>query len=224
MKSGEQSKESVIKMKQNVKKILQSANRKQIVSALVISFILGVNSVFRNLVENVITSSPFLEEQQISLIMLFGVIAVYIAVFLIGMLADKFGRLPLLYFFSIMIPIARIMFALIVNQPYFTFILTSIFVGLSEFGYWGGWITISIVILELVTTQSRGTGAGLKSFAGAFGITVGFLLTSLITFFSNLSISFIFLGLLTLIIAPLTYLYLKETKRIDMRDISRLKK
>jgi MFS family permease len=224
MKSGEQSKESVIKMKQNVKKILQSANRKQIVSALVISFILGVNSVFRNLVENVITSSPFLEEQQISLIRLFGVIAVYIAVFLIGMLADKFGRLPLLYFFSIMIPIARIMFALVVNQPYFTFILTSIFVGLSEFGYWGGWITISIVILELVTTQSRGTGAGLKSFAGAFGITVGFLLTSLITFFSNLSISFIFLGLLTLIIAPLTYLYLKETKRIDMRDISRLKK
>lgn len=223
MKENEQSKQRVIKMKENVKGVLNSANRKEIFAALIISFVLGVNSVFRNLVENVISSSPYLGGQQISLIMLFGVIAVYIAVFLIGIFADKFGRRPLLYFFSILIPIARIMFALVVNQPHFTFLLTSIFVGLSEFGYWGGWISISIVILELVTTDSRGTGAGLKSFAAAFGITMGFLLTSVVTFFSNLSIAFIILGLLTIVIAPLTYKFITETKRIDMRDIARLK-
>jgi MFS family permease len=185
--------------------------------------ILGMNSVFRNLVEEAVSSSSYLNQQEISLLMLIGVIAVYLAVILIGVLADKFGRIPLLYIFSILIPIARIMFAIVAFQPILTFPLTSLFVGMSEFGYWGGWITLSIVVMELVPTESRGTGSGLKSFFGAFGITIGFLSTALMTYISNLSISFVILGLFGIIIVPLVYKYLKETKKVDMRDISRLK-
>jgi MFS family permease len=223
MKDDLDSKQRIISLKENVSGLFKSENRTEIIVCLVISVILGMNSVFRNLVEEAVSSSSYLNQQEISLLMLIGVIAVYLAVILIGVLADKFGRIPLLYIFSILIPIARIMFAIVAFQPILTFPLTSLFVGMSEFGYWGGWITLSIVVMELVPTESRGTGSGLKSFFGAFGITIGFLSTALMTYISNLSISFVILGLFGIIIVPLVYKYLKETKKVDMRDISRLK-
>lgn len=224
MKKDLDSKQRIMSLKENISGLFKSPNNNEIKVCLVISFIFGMNSIFRNLVVRAVSLSAYLNQDQISLMMLFGVIAVYMAVILIGTLADKFGRLPLLYFFSGLIPIARIMFALVAFQPILTFPLTVIFTGMSEFGYWGGWITLSIVILELVPTEARGSGSGLKSFFGAFGITVGFLSTSILTMFFDLSISFIILGLFTIIGIPLIYKYLKETKSIDMREISRLKR
>ncbi|MBD3216023.1 MAG: MFS transporter [Candidatus Lokiarchaeota archaeon] len=223
MKDDLESKQRIIGLKENVSGLFKSENRTQIIVCLIISVILGMNSVFRNLVEEAVSSSPYLNQQEISLVMLIGVLAVYMAVILIGIFADKFGRIPLLYVFSILIPIARIMFAIVAFQPLLTFPLTSLFIGMSEFGYWGGWITLSIVVMELVPTESRGTGSGLKSFFGAFGITIGFLSTALMTYISNLSIAFVILGLFGIIIVPLVYKYLNETKKVDMKDISRLK-
>jgi MFS family permease len=136
---------------------------------------LGANAIFRNLVEEAVSQSPYINENQISLIMLVGVFAVYLSVFIIAGLGDRIGRLPLIYLFSILIPIGRILFVLSAYQPILTFGLTAIFTGVAEMGYWGAWITISILILEIISTDSRGTGAGLKSFIGAFGITLGFI-------------------------------------------------
>ncbi|MFO7797397.1 MAG: MFS transporter [Promethearchaeati archaeon] len=223
MKKDLDSKQRINTLKENISGIFKSSNGTQIKVCLIISFIFGMNSIFRNLVVRAVSLSPYLTQDQISLMMLIGVVAVYMAVILIGTLADKFGRLPLLYFFSVMIPIARVMFALVAFQPLLTFPLTVIFTSMSEFGYWGGWITLSIVILELVPTEARGSGSGLKSFFGAFGITVGFLSTSVFTLFFDLSISFVILGLFTIIAIPLIYKYLKETKKVDMREISKLK-
>ena len=87
---------------------------------------MGANSIFRNLVEQAVSQSSYINEEQISIIILQGVIAVYIAVFLIGGLADKFGRHPLLYFFALLIPFARIMFVVVTYQPFLTFGLTAI--------------------------------------------------------------------------------------------------
>jgi len=224
MKKELDSKERIISLRENISGIFKSSNGTQIKVCLIISFIFGMNSIFRNLVVRSVSLSPYLTQDQISLMMLIGVVAVYMAVILIGTLADKFGRLPLLYFFSVLIPIARVMFALVAFQPFLTFPLTVIFTSMSEFGYWGGWITLSIVILELVPTEARGSGSGLKSFFGAFGITVGFLSTSVFTLFFNLSISFVILGLFTIIALPLVYKYLNETKKIDMSEISKLKR
>ena len=177
----------------------------------------------QNLVEQAVSQSSYINKEQISLIILMGVIAVYIAVFLIGGLADKIGRLPLLYFFALLIPFARIMFVIVAYQPFLTFGLTALFAGLSEMGYWGAWITISIVILEIIPTESRGTGAGLKSFIAAFGITLGFLSTSLITLLLDLNWAFIIIGLLAVFIVPLVYWYLQETRNVDLKEVSKLK-
>ncbi|MBD3197376.1 MAG: MFS transporter [Candidatus Lokiarchaeota archaeon] len=223
MREETKSKERIITIRQNVSNLIKSQNKKEIIASLVISFLLGANSIFRNLVEEAASQSLYMVEDQISLIILAGVIAVYIAVFLIGGLADKIGRLPLLYIFTILIPIARLIFALVVYQPFATFPLTALSVGLSEMGYWGAWITISIVILEIIPTETRGTGAGLKSLAGAFGITLGFLSASLISFFLDLAWAFVILGFLTVFIIPLVYTYLNETRNVDLKEISKLK-
>jgi len=218
IKNREQSLFTNISFRENIRSQLKSPNRRSIIASLVISFVLGLNVIFRNLVEQELSNSPFLTSSQVSIIMLVGVFAVIFAAILMGTLADRIGRIPLLYAFSLLIPIGRIFFVLLVNTP-ISFISSMLFVGLSEIGYWGGWVTISIVILELIPTESRGTGSGLKSFFGAMGITVGLLSASLITFFYGLSIAFIIIGLLSLINLPIIYKYLEETKQIDMKDV-----
>jgi predicted MFS family arabinose efflux permease len=224
MKDEFETKQRIISLKENVSGVFKSDNRKEIIVCLIISFILGINSIFRNLMEEAASSSAYLNQQEVSSILLVGVFSIYIAVILIGIFADKFGRLPLLYFFSILVPFARLMFTIVAFQPILTFPLTAFFGAMSEFGYWGAWITLSIVILELVPTDARGTGSGLKSFFGAFGVTLGFISTSIITNISNLSTSFVILASFILIIIPLIYKYLKETKMTDMKDIARLKR
>jgi AAHS family benzoate transporter-like MFS transporter len=218
IKDPEKNLRTQISLRENIKSQLKSPNRKSLLASLVISFILGLNVIFRNLVEQELSTSDYLTSSQVSIIMLVGVFAVIFAAIVMGTLADKIGRLPLLYIFSLLIPIGRILFVLFVNTP-ISFISSMIFIGLSEIGYWGGWVTISIVILELIPTESRGTGSGLKSFFGAMGITVGLLSASLITLFYGLPIAFIVIGLMSLINLPLIYKYLKETKQVDMKDV-----
>ncbi|GAH29942.1 unnamed protein product, partial [marine sediment metagenome] len=47
--------------------------------------------------------------------------------------------------------------------------------GLANLSYWGLRILISIMALEIIPTQSRGTGTGLKTLASSVGITVGLI-------------------------------------------------
>ncbi|TXT58190.1 MAG: membrane protein of unknown function [Promethearchaeota archaeon] len=218
IKDPEKNLHTQISLRENIKSQLNSPNRKSLLASLVVSFILGLNVIFRNLVEQELSTSEYLTSPQVSIIMLVGVFAVIFAAIIMGTLADKIGRLPLLYIFSLLIPIGRILFVIFVNTP-ISFVSSMIFVGISEIGYWGGWVTISIVILELIPTESRGTGSGLKSFFGAMGITVGLLSASLITLFYGLPIAFIVIGLMSLINLPLIYKYLKETKQVDMKDV-----
>jgi MFS family permease len=76
-----------------------------------------------------------------------------------------------------------------------------------------------MVILEVVPTEARGTGAGLKSLAAAIGITIGFFLSSLITLLINLAMTFVILSLLLLLNILLIRKNLKETKHIDLKNV-----
>ncbi|TFF89638.1 MAG: MFS transporter, partial [Promethearchaeota archaeon] len=80
MKNQDESKQRIITLKENVSGLFKSQNRKQLIASLVISLFLGANAIFRNLVEEAVSQSPYIDQNQISLIMLVGVFAVYLSV------------------------------------------------------------------------------------------------------------------------------------------------
>ncbi len=208
-----------ISFKENFKTLMKSSNKSQLIALMVMSFIMGINSIFRNLVEQLLTSSPYLDQNQVNIVLLLASISVVFAFIIIGILGDKVGRLPLLYIFAILVPIARIIIAFGSTMSQGAFILSIIGGSLSEIGYWGEWVLISMVILEIVPTEARGTGSGLKSLSAAIGITLGFFMSSIFTLFFNLGTSFIILSLLLVINIILIRKNLKETKQIDLKDV-----
>jgi hypothetical protein len=73
--------------------------------------------------------------------------------------------------------------------------------------------------LEIIPTQTRGTGAGLKTLASSVGITVGLIISSLITFSAGLAVSFLSFSLLFILVFILILTSLKESKGVNLSDI-----
>jgi hypothetical protein len=73
--------------------------------------------------------------------------------------------------------------------------------------------------LEIIPTQSRGTGVGLKTLSGSVGITVGLIISSIISYSQGLAISFITFSLLYIIITLSVIFFLKETKGVNLSEI-----
>ena len=73
--------------------------------------------------------------------------------------------------------------------------------------------------LEIIPTQTRGTGAGLKTLISSVGITVGLILSSIITFSQGLAMSFLIFSLFFIAVFFLVLVFLKETKGVDLSKI-----
>jgi len=208
-----------VRFRENFKLMMGSANKTQLIILMIMSFIMGINSIFRNLVEQLLSSNTSLDQGQVNIVLIIASISVIFAFIIMGAFADKIGRIPLLYAFAILIPIARFIVVLGSVYPQGAFILSTVGGGLSEIGYWGEWVLISMVILEIIPTETRGTGSGLKSLFAGIGITIGFLLSSVITFLISLEATFVILSLLLVINIFLIYKYLRETKNVDLKNV-----
>jgi len=208
-----------VSFRENFKLMMGSANKTQLIALMIMSFIMGINSIFRNLVEQLLSSHTSLDQGQVNMVLMIASISVIFAFVIMGAFADKIGRIPLLYAFAIIIPIARFIAVLASVYPQGAFILSIVGGGLSEMGYWGEWVLISMVILEIIPTETRGTGSGLKSLFAGIGITIGFLLSSVITFLISLEATFVILSLLLVINIFIIYKYLRETKNIDLKNV-----
>ncbi|MFX1326917.1 MAG: MFS transporter [Promethearchaeota archaeon] len=136
-----------------------------------------------------------------------------------GIIADKFGRKILCYIYSLIFPISIITIIFGVNLSRGASLVVSIGAGLANVSYWGLRILINIITLEIIPTQARGTGAGTKTLISSVGITVGLILSSIITFNQGLAVSFIVFSMLFIIIIALIFLFLRETKGINLSEI-----
>ncbi|MFX0002202.1 MAG: hypothetical protein ACFE9J_01845, partial [Candidatus Hermodarchaeota archaeon] len=72
---------------------------------------------------------------------------------------------------------------------------------------------------EIIPTQTRGTGAGLKTLTSSAGITVGLILSSIITFSQGLAVSFLTFSLLFFVVFFLILVFLRETKGINLSHV-----
>ena len=136
-----------------------------------------------------------------------------------GFLADRIGRKPLLYLWSFLLPISVIIWVLGAKNSSNAYLIVSIGYAISHISYWGLWGIIRLIALELMPTDRRGTGIGVRSLIGAVGITTGLLISSFIVLELGLGITFIIFVLGNFLIIPLGFLFVKETKGVDLKAI-----
>ncbi len=205
--------------KMNLKKVFASKHRREYIAILIISLLSGLNYIFISLGESLISQSPNLNEGDINLIVLVMSGAALLGYIITGIFADKYGRKPLMYAYSILLPVSMIIIAIGINQPN-ALLLVSIGGCIANMSFWGLGVVVRLVTLEILPTEARGTGSGLKSFVSAAGITTGLLVNSVIVLYYGLSMSFVIFSLLLLINLPLIHWNLKETKGVDLSTIN----
>ncbi|MFX1255904.1 MAG: MFS transporter [Promethearchaeota archaeon] len=205
--------------KENIRTLFKADHRKPFLVVLIMSFIGGLNYLFVSLGESFIANSPNLTESDVNIIVLTMSVAAVIGYFITGIIADKYGRKPLIYGYSILLPISILIAVIGTTLTENALIVVSLGAGLANAAYWSLGVVIRLVTLEVIPTDARGTGSGLKSLTSALGITSGLFLSSVITLYFGLALAFVFYSLILLVNVPLVYLYLKETKGIDLSDI-----
>jgi MFS family permease len=206
-------------LKQNLKSLFKSSRRKEVIVILIISYISGLNYLFVALGESFISNSPNLDQDDINIIVSVMSICVVFGYIFTGYIADKYGRKPLFYIYSALLPVG---ITIAVFGSYSTegaLLFVCIGASIANVTFWGLGVVTRLVILEIVPTESRGTGSGMKSLIGALGITSGLLLSSIIILHYGLGFSFILFSVLLLINIPLVAMHIKETKGIDLSEV-----
>jgi MFS family permease len=203
----------------DIKSVFQTENKKSFIYILVISFLFGFSNLFIGLFEKYIHDVGSIPQTQVTLIFFMTIFTVLIAYLTNGFLADRIGRKPLLYLWSFLLPVSVIMWVLGANSTSNAFLIVLIGYAISHISYWGLWGIIRLIALELMPTDRRGTGVGIRSLIGAVGITMGLLISSFIILELGLGFAFIIFALCNIMIIPLGFLFVKETKGIDLKDI-----
>ena len=68
-------------------------------------------------------------------------------------------------------------------------------------------------------TDRRGTGIGIRGLSGALGTTIGLLTSSFVILGLGLGLTFIIFVFGNLIIVPLGFFFVKETKGVNLKEI-----
>ncbi|MHA1254481.1 MAG: MFS transporter [Promethearchaeota archaeon] len=219
MKEKRASGEEMPKLSENMKILFKSARRKELVVILIISLIAGLNYVFFRLAE-IYWSSSGMSDSEINIVIYFAAISVILGYLITGILADKWGRKPLLYIYGVLSPISIIIVVLGINlSGVLLIIIVGVGIGLAYISLQGIRIVLRLITVEIIPTDARGTGSGLRSFIAAIGTTAGLFISSALILFYGLAFTFIVISLPHLLILPLAYLYLKETKGIDLSEV-----
>jgi predicted MFS family arabinose efflux permease len=219
MKEGKivEEKKDEISFRENIRALFQSDRRKELIALYLMSYLCGLNFIFLQMVELHLATSTALKEGDITLIIYVVALSVISGYILTGIIADKIGRLPLLYLFSVLMFIATIV--LYFGSLSTTFIWLLLGVVLGYVAYDCLHISLRIVTLEVVPTDRRGTGSGLRALITAIGITSGFFIGSGLALFFGLGIAFIIISIPLLINVVLIRRFLVETKGTDLAEV-----
>ncbi|MBA7705415.1 hypothetical protein ES703_114244 [subsurface metagenome] len=202
--------------KKDVKAIFQTENRKPYTAMLIMIAIYGGGTaLYMGLFEKYISDSGALSQSQITLIFLLTVFAVIIAYVSNGILADRIGRKPLLYIWSILLPISVITWIIGAQQPN-PFFIVLVGYAITHISYWGLLGIFRLTTLEMFPTEKRGSGLGFLRMCASIGSTIGLLLSSIFILFIGLGSTFMIFAIALFALLPLNYLYIKETKDVDL--------
>ena len=209
-------KRSLIK---DVKALFKVENKKSFKVILIMSFCYGFSGVFMGLFEKYIADIKALPQFSVSIIFLLTTFMVIIAYIVNGFLGDRIGRKPLLYLWAALLPLSVTLWTIGATIPENTFIIVLFSYSLTHISYWGLLGILRLIAIEILPTDKRGTGIGLRSLSGSIGGTVGLLVSSGLILIVGLGPTFIIVSLANLILIPLGIIFIKETKGVDLKFI-----
>ncbi|MBD3253727.1 MAG: MFS transporter [Candidatus Lokiarchaeota archaeon] len=207
--------------RENMKILFKSARRKELTVILVISFIAGLNYVFFRLVEAYFASSPNMRESDINIVIYITSLSVVLGYLITGIAADKWGRKPLLYIYALLSPISVliVVYGVTFSSGIMLILIVGLGAGIAYITLQGIRIVARLITVEITPTDARGTGSGLRSLISAIGTTVGLFVSSVLISIYGLAYTFIVISLPHLIIIPLVFLSLKETRGTDLSEV-----
>ncbi|TXT61255.1 MAG: membrane protein of unknown function [Promethearchaeota archaeon] len=212
---------SPVLLKDNVKALFQSDRATEYKIVLVMSFFAGLNFIFLQMAESFIQSGTALDEGLVNIVILIVALSVIAGYLSTGALADRVGRVPLIYVYSILMPIAAIILyigsLLTIAQGAFILVVLGISLGYVAFNNTN--ILLRIVTFEVTPTERRATAGGSRLLIFAIGMTCGFGFGSIITLFFGLGVTFIVLSIPLIANVFLTKKYIKETKGTDLKEV-----
>ena len=203
----------------DIKSLFQIDDSKPYIIILIISFLFGFSNLFIGLFEKYINDIGTISDTLVTIIFFLTIFTVMIAYLINGLLADRIGRKPLLYLWSLLLPFSVVVWVLGANSSQNAFLIVFFGYALSHISYWGLWGIIRIIALEQMPTDRRGTGVGVRSLIGAIGITTGLLTSSFVILGLGLGLTFIIFVFGNLLIVPLGFFFVKETKGVDLKEI-----
>jgi MFS family permease len=203
----------------DIKSVFQIENKKSFLIILVISFLFGFSNLFIGLFEKYIADGGIIPQSQINIMFFLTIFTVMIAYLINGFLADRIGRKPLLCLWSLLLPFSVVVWVLGANSSQNAFQIVFIGYAISHISFWGLWGIIRIVAIELMPTDRRGTGIGIRGLSGALGTTIGLLTSSFVILEIGLGLTFIIFVFVNIAIAPLGFFFVKETKGVYLADI-----
>lgn len=203
---------------QNLKTPFISADKRKILSFIIIGFVLGINYTTFQTVEKFLTLY-ISDNDLISLLILVAGIGSLLVFGFTGILADKFGRKVMMVVYSLVLigSIIGLVFSTmnLIIAGVFIFIITS------QIGFWGCFTLSKLYCVECFSTEIRGYSIGWRSFAYALGLTIGALMSAGLTMIVSLGISYIINALWIAIFVPLfVWKFLPETKGLEINSIS----
>ncbi|TFF83690.1 MAG: MFS transporter [Promethearchaeota archaeon] len=208
--------------RESIKTLFKIEHKTSLYAVLILFFIRYLNYFSIYLGEIILSETLGFNAGQIAVLLAVMSISTVLGYVTAGKLSDKYGRRPILYILTIMLNIASLIWLYVLFLrpiPTVAFVLIIIAVSFNNIAFYGLWTFLSIITLELVPTEARGTGSGFKTFVGAFANTLGLVLTSIITLYLGLVAAFIIFGFFYLLNYPIIYKYLVETKGIDLSKV-----
>jgi len=201
---------------QNINAPFKSENRGKLFAFILIGFVLGLNFNTFQTIESLI-SAYILNDDDVSVIIFVGSVGSVLTFGLTGILADKFGRRPIMIIYSF------ICFFGIAGLVWVTttvnFLGVYIFVVLVQYGYWGSFTLSKVYCVECFETSIRGSCTGWRSFAYAVGLSLGALISSGLTQVMSLGMSYIVNAIWAIVLIPILVIkVLPERKGCVIRE------
>ncbi|MHA1819294.1 MAG: MFS transporter [Promethearchaeota archaeon] len=191
----------------------ENGNIKRILVFIIIGIITGMNYASFQTIETFFRQ--YIANDTVSLIILVASLGSILVFATAGIIADKIGRKKLMIIFSSTLPLFLVLLIFATMQQNLAMIF--IFVVLTQISFWGMYTLSKIYCAESFDTDIRGTASAWRAISYAFGLTIGSLILSNLTTGLSLGMSYISIGIWSLIIVPpLIHKYLKETKGINI--------
>ncbi len=205
--------------KEDIVSIFKTESRKPYTFLLLIVFLRGISGIYIGLFEKYISDVGILTQGQVTIVFLLVIFAVIIAYAINGFLADRIGRKPLLYLWSFIAPISVLIWVFGAHSTENAFFIVLFGYSLTHISTWGAIGIIRLLTLEMLPTDRRGTGIGFRSLVGGIGGTIGLMLSGVVILLVGLGTTFIIFVMGHFIVIPIAYLFLKETKGVELSEI-----